>query len=52
MNRIKILLGAILVLLVLGIVGRMDFDDEERERIHACEMIASGAWPSELREDC
>ena len=32
-------------LAVLGVVGNADFEDELREAVYYCDMVASGAWP-------
>ena len=38
--------GVILALLVLlGVVGRMDADDAQREAENYCEMVKAGFWP-------
>jgi len=41
---IGILLAAIGVMLML-IIGRMDYQDAEREHAHYCEMVQAGHWP-------
>lgn len=38
-------LVALLVVLALGIVGRMDADDAQLEADHYCEMVKAGHWP-------
>ena len=41
----KLFLASIL-LLIFGVVGKMDFDDAVAEEAHYCSMVASGAWPA------
>jgi hypothetical protein len=36
---------AIAVFLAVGLVGRMDFEDEVREQIAYCENVKAGLWP-------
>ena len=33
------------LLAVYGIVGAMDYRDEQRAEEHYCEMVESGYWP-------
>ena len=47
---IGILLAAIGVMLML-IVGRMDYQDAEREHAHYCEMVQAGHWPDYKKLD-
>ena len=39
------LLIAAAVFVVVGLVGRMDFDNEVREQIAYCENVKAGVWP-------
>lgn len=41
----KLFLASIL-LLIFGVVGKMDFDDAVAAEAHYCSMVASGAWPA------
>lgn len=34
-----------LILLVMGLVGSMDFDDARHHQSRYCKMVAEGAWP-------
>lgn len=34
-----------LVLLMFGIVGKWDFEDEELQAVSYCENVKSGLWP-------
>lgn len=36
---------AIAVFVAVGLVGRMDFEDEVREQIAYCENVKAGVWP-------
>ncbi len=38
------LTGAAFVV-VLGVVGSMEFNDELRAAVHYCDMVNAGAWP-------
>ena len=42
------------LLAVYGIVGAMDYRDEQRAEAHYCEMVESGYWPDyrEMGDDC
>ena len=33
------------LLLLLGLAGRMDYEDAEREQSNYCEMVKAGYWP-------
>lgn len=35
----------VLILLAMGMVGNMDFEDAVRHQNHYCKMVAEGAWP-------
>lgn len=39
---------AVLVVVVLLVVGTMDYNDEVREAKHCAEMVKAGAWPKEV----
>jgi len=39
------LLAAILMALILGVVGSMTMDDEQKEQDHYCQMVKEGLWP-------
>ena len=41
----RIALVAVAVLLV-GVVGRMDYEDEVAQAKHCKEMVAAGMWPA------
>ena len=36
---------AIAVFVAVGLVGRMDFEDEVRQQIAYCENVKAGVWP-------
>lgn len=33
------------ILLLLGLVGQMDYEDAKLHQDHYCKMVAEGAWP-------
>lgn len=35
------------LVLVLGVVGKADFEDEVAQELRTCEMVKAGAWPAE-----
>ena len=35
----------LILLILLGVVGRMDYEDEVRSFTHYCHMVKEGAWP-------
>ena len=39
------LLAAILMALILGVVGSMTMDDEQKEQDQYCQMVKEGLWP-------
>lgn len=39
------LLAAILMALILGFVGSMTMDDEQKEQDQYCQMVKEGLWP-------
>lgn len=53
-TRISIrFLAAIAALIILGVLGRLDFQAEQRDLARYCEMVAAGYWPAyEGREGC
>lgn len=44
-RNVKGLLIAAAVFVIVGLVGRMDFEDEVREQIAYCENVKAGVWP-------
>jgi len=40
-------MAAILAALVLlpGLAGRMDYEDQQADQAHYCEMVKAGYWP-------
>ncbi len=40
------------VLLLLGLAGRMDVEDAERQRELYCEMATEGYWPVDPKVGC
>lgn len=51
-RTVGLCLAAVAVVLALGIVGKMDAEDAERQHAHTCSMVASGAWPEEVGRGC
>ena len=39
------------LLAAYGLVGAMDYRDEQREQAHYCGMVESGHWPDYRGED-
>jgi hypothetical protein len=39
------LVTAVLLALLLGIVGSLAMDDEQKAEAHYCAMVADGLWP-------
>lgn len=52
--KLRYLLAFIAVVLVFGLVGQMDYEDEVAEASHYDEMVCSGYWPDYERRkpDC
>ena len=38
-------LTAVLLALLMGIVGSLAMDDEQKAETHYCQMVADGLWP-------
>lgn len=36
---------ALAVVVIVGVVGNMDFQDEVREQLSYCENVKAGVWP-------
>lgn len=45
-NAISIWVGVLSLLLVLGVVGRGDYDDAVAAERHYCEMVEDKVWPA------
>ena len=45
-NAISIWVGVLSLLLVLGVVGRGDYDDAVAAERHYCEMVKGKVWPA------
>ena len=39
------LITAVLLALLMGIVGSLAMDDEQKAEAHYCQMVADGLWP-------
>jgi len=50
----KILLAATIVLLILGCVGEMDYNDAQKEADQYTDMVCMNYWPDykQLNPDC
>lgn len=44
-NKLLTGIGIIIAVVLFGIVGRMDYEDELKSQAHYCEMVSEGAWP-------
>jgi hypothetical protein len=40
------------LLLMLGVAGRLDFEEAMAQEAHYCEMVQSGAWPEFKNINC
>lgn len=45
-NAISIWVGVLSLLLILGVVGRGDYDDAVATERHYCEMVGGKLWPA------
>ena len=45
MNRTQTLLALVAVLLLLGLMGHMDYEDAKAEEANYCEMVKAKLWP-------
>ena len=54
MKKLIVIAGAVLVLSLMGIVGKMSLEDELNEERHYAEMVCAGHWPDfkELSPEC
>jgi hypothetical protein len=41
----RLLIVAIIMAVVMGIVGSMVAEDEQKAEAHYCQMVADGLWP-------
>lgn len=46
MSAIRTALALVALVVLFGIVGRMDYDDAVKDEQHYCEMVKAGAWPA------
>ena len=44
-KQITIPVGMLLVLAAFGFAGHMDYEDQQAEQAHYCEMVKAGFWP-------
>ena len=54
LKRAGIVLVPLMFVVIFGIVGRMDMEDEIRSQVHYCDMVEKGAWPdyNQTYKDC
>lgn len=45
-DAMSVWVGVLAFLLILGVVGRGDYDDAVAAERHYCEMVESKAWPA------
>jgi hypothetical protein len=45
-NVFSIWVGVMILLLILGVVGRGDYEDQIAAERHYCEMVESKVWPA------
>lgn len=49
-SRVKGAAGVLFAVLILGLVGRMDYDDAVAQQEYCDGMAADGYWPAEVCE--
>ena len=55
MSRIQATLALVGVFLLMGLMGRMDYEDAKAEEANYCEMVKAGFWPDfngTYRDEC
>jgi len=45
MSRYRIAVIAAALVLLLGLAGRMDYEYQQADQAHYCEMVKAGYWP-------
>lgn len=45
MSRYRMAAIATALVLLMGLVGRMDYEDQQADQAHYCEMVKAGFWP-------
>ena len=45
MSRYRIAAIATALVLLFGLAGHMDYEDQQAEQAHYCEMVKAGYWP-------
>lgn len=48
----KKVLSVCAVLLIIGLVGSMDYKDEVAAAQHYCQMVEDGHWPNYENREC
>lgn len=49
---IKTLIAFSVLFVALGIIGADDYEIEQEEAAHYCDMVLSGNWPNYEGRDC
>lgn len=44
-DRIKVAIGLLALVLLMGVVGRMDYEDAQLEEALYCDNVRNGVWP-------
>ena len=55
MSRYRVAAIAAALVLLMGLVGRMDYEDQQADQAHYCEMVKAGFWPDfngTYRDEC
>lgn len=45
MSRYRVAAIAAALVLLLGLAGRMDYEDQQADQAYYCEMVKAGYWP-------
>ena len=45
MSRYRMAAILAALVLLLGLAGHMDYEDQQAEQAHYCEMVKAGFWP-------
>lgn len=46
MKALKALAAIYFLIVALGVVGQMDYDDQIKEQQRTCKMVQQGYWPA------
>ena len=50
-ETIRHLLAAVIIALIMGVVGSMVMDDEQKAQEQYCKMVADGLWPAYRKDE-